>query len=185
MAVKFRNGLLGFNKDDVMKYVYSVKEIEIKNNEKIAELQSEAAKLSEELQSANASLSDLKAENAVMSQRLADFERREAEITRLSESIGKLYLVAKANARTIVNAAKENVYLSRSTVELNMSTAETASAELSDIETELLATAERFTAELSSIKQKLFDAKLKITDNDAVIDNKEAVLDTLMESVNA
>jgi hypothetical protein len=43
MAVKFRNGLLGFNKDDVMKYVYSVKEIEIKNNEKIAELQSEAA----------------------------------------------------------------------------------------------------------------------------------------------
>ena len=185
MAVKFRNSLLGFNKDDVLKYVYSAKDTEAKNNEKITRLESDNAKLNDELENANTLLSDLKAENAIMSKELADFHKREDEITHLSESIGKLYIVAKANAKAIVNAARENVEISKAAVDNNIETADVAANSLSDIENELLATAEKFTAEIESIKQRLNDTKLKITENENVIDKKEAVLDTLMESVNA
>ncbi|MBE6799257.1 MAG: hypothetical protein E7525_05750 [Ruminococcaceae bacterium] len=184
MAVKFRNSLLGFNKDDVLKYVFSVKETETQNEQKLRSLESQTTTLSAQLEEAQSSLSDLKADNAILAQKVADFESREAEITRLSESIGKLYLVAKANAKTIINAAKENVEISKAAVNKNIETADVTTESLSDIEKELLITAEKFTAELEAIKQKLSDTKTKITDNDEVIEQKESVLDTLMESVN-
>lgn len=184
MAVKFKNSLLGFNKEDVLKYVYSVKETEAQNEQKITELEQKLLALTTELDKTKSSLSDAKTENVQLKVKVEDFEAREASITRLSESIGKLYLVAKTNAKTIVNAAKESVELSKAAVDKNIQLAETTGECLSDIENELLATAQKFTAEIESIKQRLNDTKLKVSENNTVIDEKESVMNSLMESVN-
>lgn len=184
MAVKFKNSLLGFNKEDVLKYVYSVKETEAQNAQKIAELEHKLNELTVELNQAQSSLSKAESENVQLRAKTEDFEAREAAITRLSESIGKLYLVAKTNAKSIVNAAKESVELSKAAVDKNIQMAETTGECLSDIENELLATAQKFTAEIESIKQRLNDTKLKVSENNTVIDEKESVMDSLMESVN-
>lgn len=185
MAVKFRNSLLGFNKDDVLKYVYSTKETLNKNEQTIneknklnKELSDESVKIKAELANAYEKIEELQA-------KVDDFEQREATLTKLSENIGKLYLVAKTNAKTIVSAAEENVRLSKIAVDKNIETAEITSENLTSIESELLSTAKRFSDEIEAIKLRLKNTKQNISENEKTISNGESVMDNLIEKVDA
>lgn len=184
MAIKFRNSFLGFNKDDVLKYIYSVKETAAQNEAKLSESEALIKKLTDELESVSSALNESNALCADLQAKVNDFEQREAALTKLSESIGKLYLVAKANARTIISTAEENVKISRLAVDKNLQTATFTGDNLSDIENELAATAQKFSAEIKLVREKLEETKSAVKLNDAKIGNGEAVLDKLIETID-
>ena len=99
MSVGFRKSLFGFNSDDVIAYIeqshkkFSAKEKEL--NQKIDELDGTIANV-------NAQLEDLKVAKANVEAQLKEYTDKHDEIERLSQNIGKLYLVAQANAKSIM-----------------------------------------------------------------------------------
>ena len=88
----------------------------------------------------------------------------------MSESIGRLYLVAQANASAIITAANENAEAARSVVEQNVAVADNAEEDLNEIGRVLLAKTKEYSEELEALKAKLYDTKQKIAENTAEID---------------
>lgn len=185
MATKFRNSLFGFNKDDVMSYVLKTKDTLAKNEQTINDLKSSVESLNTTVKTKEDELSSAEATIAELSTQLDEYKSKEAVLTRLSESIGKLYLVAQANAKTIINSAKENAKLSEDLVVHNIETAENAENDLSHIEAQIIEKTSRFTKELDELKAKLEDTKNKVKQNRTTITQSEQILDDLVESVDA
>lgn len=185
MATKFRNSFFGFNKDDVMSYVLKTKETQNKNEQTIQELKTNVESLNTILKQKDEELLSLKDNLVAITEELEDYRSREAVLTKLSESIGKLYLVAQTNAKTIIDSAKENAIVTEAIVKDNLATAESTKNSLSNIEAELIEKTEKFTAELAQLKEKLEAAKSTVSNNNTEIKQSEAVLDNLIESVDA
>lgn len=160
---KFRNSLFGFNKDDVMGFVF-----EAKNNE--AKLKNSIRELEAKHENDTQKLFELESKVAELTSLLDDFKQREDAITALSESIGRLYLVAQANASAIITAANENAEAARSAVEQNVAVADSAEEDLAEIGRVLLAKTKAYTEELETLKAKLNDTKQKIAENSADIE---------------
>ena len=185
MSNKFRTGFFGFNKEDVLAFVLSSKEKLNSNEREISALKETIDALSHENVEYRDKLEVLSVKAADMESQLEDYISKEAAITRLSESIGKLYLVAQANAKTIIDSAKSSTDISKRIVSENIAAAEGAGSDLSEIEAELKAKTESFTNELAAIKTKLEEAKEKISVNSSDADDSELILDKLIENVDA
>ena len=93
MAVGFKKSLFGFNCDDVMKYIERSQK---SFAEKEKDLTNQVEELSKSLDLSNENYRKLNDEKELIAKKLADFSEKYEEIERLSENIGKLYLVAQA-----------------------------------------------------------------------------------------
>lgn len=160
---QFRSSLFGFNKEDVMCFVVEAKENEVRLKKSIRELEAKS-------EADATKLSELDAQIAELTALLDDYKKREDAITALSESIGRLYLVAQANASAIISAANENAELAQKTVDQNIAVADSAEEDLAEIGRVLLAKTKAYSEELEALKAKLNETKQKIADNTAEID---------------
>ena len=107
MAIEFRNSLLGFNKDDVLSYVH-LKDSELKNlsnklNARISELQKQLEELKAEHLSALGTIGSITRENDELKVKVDEYNQKSNELEVMSANIGKLYLVSKATAKSIVD----------------------------------------------------------------------------------
>lgn len=163
MNIGFRKSLFGFNCDDVVSYVEkthkSFTEKEIVLNERISEL-------SVQCEEVKAQLNDAIVQNAALEEKLKEYTDKYDEIERLSQNIGKLYLVAKSNAEAIIKGAQENADASRKEVEKNISYVSNAHTSLNDVKEEVLSNSARFAKELDELIMSLNDVKDKIYRND-------------------
>ena len=180
---KFRNSLFGFNRDDVLSFVVESKEIEHKKSVAIKELEEKISKVEEDYKTISEKYSDTSEKLALAEAKIKDFESREAEITRLGESIGRLYLVAQANAGSILTAAKENAEISKISVEKNMAAATDAETELSEISRLLNEKTRSYIAEIAELKRLVADTKEKIVENSAKISDISAESDKVLKGV--
>lgn len=185
MSTKFRNSIFGFNKDDVMEYVTSSKEALNRNEQLITELQSNVDELTATNKIYEDKLNEMTLKLSEATALLEDYTAREAVLTKLSESIGKLYLVAQANAKTIITSAEENARITDSIVSSNIAVAENVGEDLAHIEAELTEKTARFTKELEELKSKLEETKSNVDRNRSAISDSEAVLEDLIENVDA
>ena len=176
MAIKFKNSLFGFNKDDVFSFVVASKEKEQKLREELNTANSLNSELSAKL---NDVLTEVEELRAVVS----DYKAREESITKLSESIGRLYIVAQANAKAVSAAIDENVKASEQTVSSNIATADLAESNLTEIEKSLSETVEEFTEELEKIKSQLKFTKQTIAKNNKNIKKSQNELKSETEKV--
>ena len=97
--------------------------------------------------------------------KLNEFEEKAAEIENLSTKIGKLYLVSKSSAKTIVEKAEENSAVITSQVEENLSKIENTNIAVNDITLKIISACETFASELNSLNSSLEEAKTMVTDN--------------------
>ncbi len=176
MNKKFRNSLFGFNKEDVMKYIYESKEAESKLKQNIKEVESLNLELSDKCSVLEEKISEISAQ-------LDEFKKREDEITRLGQSIGRLYLVAQANAGTILNAAQENARLSKIAVEKNMSVVDDTETELSEISRLLDEKTKSYLDEVAQLKSIIAQTKSRIEDNDSTIDEVACDSENVLKGV--
>ena len=176
---KFRNCLFGFNRDDVLNFVVEARESELKHKKTIDALNSKINELeaaSNELSEKNAAL-DSELSSALL--KIKDFEQREEALTRLSESIGRLYLVAQANASSIIASANENVKKANAVVDHNMSVATEAEAELQEISRVLNEKTAEYAKEIDALKQQLTEARDRIAENKAEISDRQSELEAI------
>ena len=170
MAVEFRTGFLGFNKDDVLNYVhkkdYELKALSKELNTQIDGLKAELDALKTEYNDALVTVATLSFENSELKTKVAEFEAKAAEIEALSEKIGKLYLVSKTTANTIVKKAQENSELvARQTAE-QIESLEAGKQSLKEITENILTASQGFVNNLETINESLDNTKSAISKNE-------------------
>lgn len=159
MSRKFRNSLLGFNKDDVMSFVVESKETENNLKKEITGLNSKIDALEDEVSKLKAL--QLKTDNDLKEKEaeLQDYRQREEALTQLSESIGRLYLVAKANAESVMASANESADKSMQAVDKNIEIASFAENELSQISELLNEKTREYLESVAELQQQLINTK--------------------------
>ena len=163
MSVGFRKSLFGFNSDDVMAYIekthkqFSEKESVL--NEKIESLDNTVADL-------NAQLTDIISAKAEVEAKLKEYTDKYDEIERLSQNIGKLYLVAQANSKAIMQNSADSSELSRKEVEKNISSIDEAHESLATLKNEIMQTSVDFVTKVENLTASLNSARAQLTENE-------------------
>lgn len=184
MTFKFRNSILGFNKEDVLAFVLNAKE-----NEK--NLTQSNEKLKEDLENKINENDAISKELAAITEKfrsvldeLNDFKSREESLTKLSESIGKLYLVAKANAKNVISSAEENAYTSGNITKKNIELAESTDIAFDEIRDILSEKTKSFIDEVNDLKAKLEIAKERINANNTQINQNLNEAKILVDTID-
>ena len=162
----FRRSLFGFNTDDVLEYIEKTHKSFSKKQDA---LNQKADSLAKDLELSKEQYDNLMAEKAIVDEKLNAFVEKYEEIEKLSENIGKLYLVAQANAQAIMKNSESSLNISNAEVEKNLNSIDEAHASLDEIRANIVKTSNEFVDELDELIQSLVDTKDKITGN-----NKEA-----------
>lgn len=162
MAVGFKKSLFGFNCDDVMQYIERSQK---SFAEKEKELSKQVEELSRDLDLSNENYRKLNSEKELIAKKLADFSEKYEEIERLSENIGKLYLVAQANAQAIMANSEKNARLANNEVEKNLSAINDAHESLDSLKKSIMQTSNEFLSEVDSLISSLDETKEAISAN--------------------
>ncbi len=168
MSVGFRKSLFGFNCDDVIGYIeeshkkFSTKEIEL--NEKINSLENTIVTV-------NAQLDDVKAAKVAVEAQLKEYTDKHDEIERLSQNIGKLYLVAQTNAKSIMQNSAENRDIANREVQKNLHLIDNAHEQLAALKAEIMQTSNDFISRVDTLVTSLATAREQVTQKNA--DNHE------------
>ncbi|MCQ2441207.1 MAG: hypothetical protein MJ076_04865 [Clostridia bacterium] len=162
MSVGFRKSLFGFNSDDVMNYIQKThKEF----SQKETELNEIADQLKSELNSIKQELEELKIQKEMTERELKEYTDKQEEIERLSQNIGKLYLVAQTNAKAIMKNSEENLENARKEVDGNLSKIDEAHRSLEELKEKILRTSTDFAVQVDGLISSLSSTRLQIEDN--------------------
>lgn len=172
MAVGFRKSLFGFNCDDVMKYIEKTHK---SFAQKEATLKEQAEDLDTALTVAKAQITAIEEAKQKLEQELKVYTDKYDEIERLSQNIGKLYLVAQTNSKSIMKSSEEISEISRNEVVKNLTSIEQAHTSLESIKQEILKTSSDFTSKIEGLMAELEVTKARI--NEQTLDVQEKIKD--------
>ena len=181
MSVGFRKSLFGFNCDDVIEYIqnshkkFSQKENQL--NDKINVLDDTIVKI-------NAQLDDVKASKALVEAQLKEYTDKYDEIERLSQNIGKLYLVAQANSKSIMQNSTENRDIANREVEKNLHSIDNAQESLNTLKAEIMQTSDDFVKKVDSLVASLASAREQVTENNNNSRELAEQFESLLADVN-
>lgn len=168
MSVGFRKSLFGFNCDDVIEYI---EQSHKKFSEKENELNQKIDTLDTTIANVNAQLDDVKAAKAAVEAQLKEYTDKYDEIERLSQNIGKLYLVAQANAKSIMQNSAETRDITNREVEKNLHSIDNAHEQLAALKAEIMQTSNDFVAKVDTLVTSLATAREQV--NQKNTDNRE------------
>ncbi len=178
MINKFRNSLFGFNKEDVMSFVMESKESENNLKKKITELNGKIDTLQNDLKALKTIHEETEKVLNETEAQLEAYRQREDALTALSESIGRLYLVAKANAESVMASANESAEKSMQAVDKNIEIATNAEDELKEISDILNKKTREYLEAVTDLKKQLEDTRK------SVIEAKENIAERQSEMAN-
>lgn len=170
MSVGFRKSLFGFNCDDVISYIeeshkkFSAKEKEL--NKKINTLDNTIADVNAQLDAVKTAKSEVEAQ-------LKEYTDKHDELERLSQNIGKLYLVSQTNAKSIMQNSAETRDITNREVEKNLHSIDNAHEQLAALKTEIMQTSNEFIAKVDSLVTSLATARQQVTQNNN--ENRELI----------
>ena len=169
MAIEFRTGFLGFNKDDVLNYVHlkdrELKVLSSELNAKIKELEERLEVLKKEHLSDISIIDKLTKENSELNIKVAEYDSKTAEIDAMSTKIGKLYLVSRSTAKTVVDEAQANAQIAEAQTEKSLQNIESTQASLKELAEEILSASQGFVSRIGEFNRSLEDAKSKVDEN--------------------
>lgn len=169
MAIEFRTGFLGFNKDDVLNYVHlkdrELKVLSSELNAKIKELEERLEVLKKEHLSDISIIDKLTKENSELNIKVAEYDSKTAEIDAMSAKIGKLYLVSRSTAKTVVDEAQANAQIAEAQTEKSLQNIESTQASLKELAEEILSASQGFVSRIGEFNRSLEDAKSKVDEN--------------------
>lgn len=162
MSVGFRKSLFGFNCDDVINYV---EETHKKFSEKESALNEKINSLDNTLAMVNTQLDEVKTAKANVEAQLKEYTDKYEEIERLSQNIGKLYLVAQANAKSIMQNSADNKDIVNREVEKNIHSIDRAHESLAALKADITQTSSDFVAKVDTLVTSLNSAREQIVAN--------------------
>lgn len=130
MAAGFRKSLFGFHCDDVIAYLEKNSKAAKEKEEQLQSLANQAKAEQARLQNEN---DRLQAELKDYREREKELLKREAQAEKMSQAVGKLYLTATVNARSIMDHAAANVEATRREIRKNLEVLESAKEQIETI----------------------------------------------------
>lgn len=180
MAVGFRKSLFGFNSSDVIEYIESTHKSFLK---KESELKANLAKLEEDLNASKDNYNKLELEKVEIEKQLAEFNAKYDDIERLSENIGKLYLVAQANAKAIMENSENSAKIANEEVQKNLYTIGDAHESLKELRQSIIKTADNFVSEVDALLSSLNATKQQIDENNDVVEKSRKQFDSIYANI--
>lgn len=180
MSIGFRKSLFGFNREDVMDYIEKASKDFAK---KETELDEKISDLNGTIDEANKRIEELNESRAQLERELKVFNDKNEEIERLSQNIGKLYLVAQANAKSVIENAKESETLAANEVEKNIVSIDEAHRTLDEIRNEIMRTSTEFTKEVENLMSRLNETKEKIAENSEASEKSLEEFDSIYSEI--
>jgi len=162
MSVGFRKSLFGFNCSDVIEYIEKTHKSFV---DKEKTLNCKVEELCHDLELNKAQTEKITAEKNELSAKLDEFKEKYDEIERLSENIGKLYLVAQANAQAIMESSQNSAKLTEDEVYKNLYTIDEAHTSLKELRASITKTSDDFVAEVDRLISSLTDTREQIATN--------------------
>ena len=159
MSIGFRKSFFGFNCEDVLSYIekshkdFAAEEKELKSQ--IADLNGTISELENKISELENSKENIKAQ-------LESYENKKAQIDQMSKTIGKLYLVAQSNARSVIKSSEDNLAAVKEEIEKNFNSIDSAHQMLDNIKSNLIKTTEEFTVNIDTLSNSLNIAKEEI-----------------------
>ena len=126
---------------------------------------------------------NIESKKQIVEEKLNAFNEKYEEIERLSDNIGKLYLVAQANAQAIMANSKENAKLSDMEVEKNLTSIDEAHESLNSLRESIVKTSDDFVAEVNQLINSLENTRQKITENTKTNEEAKEQFDKVYESI--
>ena len=171
MAVEFRTSFLGFNRDDVLDYIHK-KDADMKIasaalKDKIKSLEAELSSIKGDLSEALKNNAELTAQNEKLTANVNEYKAKEDEIESLSRKIGKLYLVSKSSAKSIVDRAEETASIINEQADIRLKSITETENSLHNITKQIVSASEKYVSELGAIEDSLAEAKVKLSERDA------------------
>lgn len=180
MATGFRKSLMGFHTGDVLNYIESVHRAHAEKEETLTR---ETDELRGSLERLKKEYDALAAEKEQTDSKLREYNEKYEEINRLSENIGKLYLVAQANAQAIMKNSAELNEKAAAEAERNLSSIENAQQSLTAIKQELLDTTSAFSGKVSELIASLNDTRGRIAEVNADSEQHAAEFSAVYETL--
>lgn len=159
MSVGFRKSLFGFNCDDVIEYI---EQSHKKFSEKESELNQKIDTLDNTIATVNAQLEDVKSAKAAVEAQLKEYTDKYDEIERLSQNIGKLYLVAQTNAKSIMQNSAQTRDIANREVEKNLHSIDNAHEQLAALKAEIMQTSNDFVNKVDTLVTSLATAREQV-----------------------
>ncbi len=181
MSVGFRKSLFGFNSDDVIAYI---EESHKKFSAKEAELNKKINSLDETIIAVNAQLDSVKEAKASVEAQLKEYTDKQDEIERLSQNIGKLYLVAQANAKSIMQNSTENQDITNREVEKNLHSIDNAHEQLAALKAEIMQTSNDFINRVDTLVSSLATAREQVTQKNIINQELTEQFESLLVDIN-
>lgn len=181
MSVGFRRSLFGFNCDDVFNYI---EQSHKKFSEKESELTGKIDSLDKTIAEITAKLEAVVASKAAVEAQLKEYTDKYDEIERLSQNIGRLYLVAQANAGSIMQNTNENVDIAEREVEKNLHSIDNAHDELEALRSEIVQTSSEFVKKVDALVASLTSAREQIGENNKQNEELAEQFENLLADVN-
>lgn len=160
MPIGFRKSLFGFNCDDVMNYIEVAQK---KHAENEITLKTKIEELNESISSLQNNIAKISNERDGLSAKVKEFDEKYEEIDRLSQNIGKLYLVAQSNAQAIMNNSTQSSALASAEIEKNMTAISETQDTLDDIRREMIEISNNFSAKLEELVNSLNETRENIS----------------------
>lgn len=180
MSIGFRKSIFGFNCNDVIEYIERTHK---KFRDKTDALNKKADELSTQLNLSKEQYEVLLEEKNIISEKLNAFTEKCEEIERLSENIGKLYLVSQANAQAIIDNSNDSARISNIEVEKNINAIDQAHISLNELRESILNTSNEFVNEVDALLCSLDNTREKIKENTLKCEEHNEQFESVFESI--
>ena len=180
MSVGFRKSLFGFNSNDVIEYIEKAqRNFTLKENT----LNKKLDEVKEELNRSNSLCEALASEKQDLQRQIDEFNAKYEEIERISENIGKLYLVAQTNSKAIMENSENSVQLADAEIERNLNSIADAHKSLNELRDRITKTSEEFTNEVDGLISSLEATINQINENSSAIEEAKTEFSEVFASI--
>ncbi len=157
--VGFRTSVFGFHKGDVIEYLNEThKEYASKEQESLKQI----SDLKDKLGVAQKSAEELNERLAEMEKEVSYYRDKEAEIEKMSVSIGTMYLVAKQNSDEMIAAAEKYAAEVTEYSQRQLDATNKASEQLLELKNGVSQSAEKFATDLATLTDALNDSRERL-----------------------
>ena len=137
---------------------------------KISALEEKLSQLQDEHEFTLKTVATLSMENDKLKVIAKEYEERSEEINMLSANVGKLYLMSRTTAKTMVDNAEENSELASKQTAMHLENISDTQDSLKEVAQSILAASQAFVEKLDTLNTSLEAAKTKVREN-----NEESV----------
>ncbi len=164
MSLGFRKSLFGYNCEEVYEYIHSET---LQNKQIVDTLNNDLRKKASEIEEHLSVISQLQSEIDVLKNDVALYKDKYDEVKNLSDNIGKLYIVAQSNAKSIMQAADNAKQAAQTEIQQNLNAIDTANDSINNIKLRFEELCREFSDNVDSLNASLIQTKQLIENSNS------------------